>query len=373
MSSPHIMIVDDTPENLHLLSSLLRKADYQISAFPQGTLALRAASQRPPDLILLDITMPGMNGYEVCAQLKADSTLRDIPVIFISALDDTSDKTKAFRVGGVDYITKPFQVEEVHARVNTHLLLRQSQQRLQQLNCNLEQRVAAQLEEINRSQRAMIFALAKLSHMRDDHTGLHLERVQGLCRALAIELATHEDFFHIVTADFIDTIYHASPLHDVGKVGISDTIMLKPARLTTEEFEIMKTHTILGANTLQFVHAKYPHNEFIEMGIEIAKYHHERWDGSGYPCGLAGRDIPLSARIMALVDVYEALRAKRPYKVAHPHHKAKLMILEDSGTHFDPQIVQAFCAIDAAFEDIYDMNSRATEALFHPLAPCHCG
>ena len=352
MSSPHIMIVDDTPENLHLLSNLLRKADYRVSAFPQGGLALRAASQRPPDLILLDITMPDMDGYEVCASLKSDNNLRDIPVIFISALDDAEDKTRAFRAGGVDYITKPFMVEEVYARVQTHLLLRQSQRRLQEANLCLEQRVADQLEEINRSQLGMIFALAKLSHMRDDDTGLHLERVQDLCRILAIELAQREEFTEIITPDFIATIYHASPLHDVGKVGISDNIMLKPGPLTAEEFESMKNHTTLGAATLEFVHAEYPHNEFVKMGIDIAKYHHECWDGNGYPCGLAGKDIPLSARIMALVDVYEALRAKRPYKEPFSHQKAKQIIVEDSGSKFDPQVVEAFCAVDAEFAHI---------------------
>ena len=364
MNSPHIMIVDDTPENLHLLSNLLRKADYRVSAFPLGTLALRAASQNQPDLILLDITMPGLDGYEVCVQLKADQTLRDIPIIFISALDDTLDKTKAFQVGGVDYITKPFQVEEVYARVKTHLLLRRSQQQLEAANVCLEQQVAEQLEEINRSQRAMIFALAKLSHMRDDDTGLHLERVQDLCRVLAEKLAVDSTYAQQITPNFIETIYQASPLHDVGKVGISDEIMLKPGKLTVEEFEIMKTHASLGATTLEFVYAKYPHNDFVGMGIDIAKHHHERWDGRGYPCGLAGEEIPLSARIMALVDVYEALRAKRPYKEPFSHQKAKQIIMDSCGTNFDPQVVQAFCAIDSEFDKIYTIsNTMALPAL----------
>ncbi|MEZ4485565.1 MAG: response regulator [Syntrophotaleaceae bacterium] len=365
MNSPHIMIVDDTPENLHLLSNLLRKADYRVSAFPHGTLALRAAKQRQPDLILLDITMPGLDGYEVCAKLKADQSLRNIPVIFISALDATIDKTKAFQAGGVDYITKPFQVEEVYARVNTHLLLRRSQQQLESTNICLEQQVAEQLEEINRSQRAMIFALAKLSHMRDDDTGLHLERVQDLCRVLAEKLAADSRYAQSITAEFIETIYQASPLHDVGKVGINDKIMLKPGKLTGEEFEIMKTHANLGAATLEFVYAKYPHNDFIRMGIDIAKYHHERWDGKGYPCGLAGEEIPLSARIMALVDVYEALRARRPYKDPFSHQKAKQIIMDGCGANFDPQVVKAFCAVHGEFDQIHT-NSK--ETLIPPLS-----
>lgn len=364
MNSPHIMIVDDTPENLHLLSNLLRKADYRVSAFPHGNLALRAASQRPPDLILLDITMPEMDGYEVCARLKADQKLRDIPIIFISALDDTLDKTKAFQAGGVDYITKPFQVEEVHARVNTHLALHRSQQQLESANICLEQQVAEQLEEINRSQLAMIFALAKLSHMRDDDTGLHLERVQELCRVLAKKLAEDSAYCHQVTIDFIETIYQASPLHDVGKVGINDGIMLKPGKLTAEEFEVMKTHTSLGAATLEFVYEKYPHNNFVRMGIDIAKYHHERWDGKGYPCGLAGEAIPLSARIMALVDVYEALRAKRPYKRPLSHQQAKQIIVDCCGSHFDPQVVQAFCSVEAEFDQIQETSNKGAVPTF---------
>ncbi|APG26558.1 two-component system response regulator [Syntrophotalea acetylenivorans] len=364
MNSPHIMIVDDTPENLHLLSNLLNKANYRVSAFPHGTLALRAARQRQPDLILLDITMPGMDGYEVCAQLKADQALRDIPIIFISALGDTLDKTRAFQAGGVDYITKPFQVEEVHARVTTHLELRRSQKQLESANFCLEQQVAEQLEEINRSQRAMIFALAKLSHMRDDDTGLHLERVQDLCRVLAQKLASDSKYAHLITDDFIETIYQASPLHDVGKVGINDEIMLKPGKLTVEEFDVMRTHTSLGAATLEFVYAKYPHNDFVRMGIDIAKYHHERWDGKGYPCGLTGEEIPLSARIMALVDVYEALRSKRPYKEPFSHQKAKQIILDGSGSNFDPQVVQAFCSVDAEFDQIQATSSEGVIPAF---------
>ncbi|MEZ4599756.1 MAG: response regulator [Syntrophotaleaceae bacterium] len=353
MQSPHIMIVDDTPENLHLLTNLLRKAEFRVSAFPQGAMALRAAGQRPPDLILMDICMPGMDGYELCSRFKADTSLREIPIIFISALDDSIDKTRAFQAGGVDYITKPFQIEEVQARVNTHLLLRRAQQRLKDANLSLEQQVADQLQEINRSQLAMIFALAKLSHMRDDDTGLHLERVQGLCRLLARALAKRPGFEDIISDDFITIIYHASPLHDVGKVGIADSILLKQDRLTAEEFAIMKTHTVLGAATLETVFAEYPGNAFLRVGIDIAKYHHERWDGSGYPCGLKGEDIPLSARIMALVDVYEALRARRPYKEPLPHTEAKRIILESCGTSFDPEVVEAFCTVDQEFENLY--------------------
>lgn len=353
MQIEHIMIVDDTPENLQVLSATLQRRGYSVSAFPRGKMALAAALRKPPNLVLLDIDMPEMNGYEVCKQFKSQAKLKDIPILFISALSDTDDKVRALKCGGVDYITKPFQMEEVYARVDTHLQLYNAQKVTQQFNDLLKAKVAEQVEEINNSQLAMIFALAKLSHTRDDDTGLHLERVQYLCKLLASVLAEKPAYRHAITNKFIATIFHASPLHDLGKVGISDAILLKPDGLTEKEFEIMKTHTTIGAETLESVHKQYPKNEFIKMGIEISKYHHEKWDGSGYPEGLCGESIPLSARIMALVDVYEALRARRPYKEPFSHEKSRAIVIKGSGRHFDPSIVQGFHDIEDEFEKYY--------------------
>ncbi len=347
------MIVDDTPENLQILNTMLRRKGYGVSAFPRGRMALSAAQRKSPDLILLDINMPEMSGYEVCEAAKADPALKDIPIIFISALSDTEDKVRAFQCGGVDYIAKPFQMEEVYARVDTHLQLHRSRQVMRRFNETLQAQVDAQVEEINKSQLAMIFALAKLSHTRDDDTGMHLERVQHLCRLLSSTLAERPVFAETITPAFIETIFHASPLHDLGKVGIVDAILLKPGSLTREEFEIMKTHTTIGAETLASVHKQYPKNAFVAMGIDIAHYHHEKWDGNGYPTGLTGADIPLSARIMALVDVYEALRARRPYKEPFSHEKSKAIIIEGRGRHFDPAIVDGFLAIDGHFDGVY--------------------
>ena len=347
------MIIDDTPENLQILNAMLRRKGYGVSAFPQGPMALAAARRKSPDLILLDINMPEMNGYEVCEAAKADPALKEIPIVFISALSDTDDKVRAFRCGGVDYITKPFQMEEVYARVDTHLQLHRSRQVMRQFNETLQARVEAQVEEINKSQLAMIFAMAKLSHTRDDDTGMHLERVQHLCRLLAAALAGRPAFAETITPGYIEAIFHASPLHDLGKVGIVDAILLKPGPLTREEFEIMKTHTTIGAETLASVHKQYPNNAFVAMGIDIAHFHHEKWDGSGYPKGLAGTDIPLSARIMALVDVYEALRARRPYKAPFPHDKSKAILIEGRGKHFDPAIVDGFLDIAGDFDGVY--------------------
>jgi putative two-component system response regulator len=343
-----IMVVDDTPANLKLLGQMLQGQGCRVLAFPQGQMALKAAGKTPPDLILLDINMPDLNGFEVCQRLKADPALRDIPVIFISALTDTADKVRAFAAGGVDFVTKPFQFEEVNARVATHLRLRYFQAELETNNRQLAALVKEKVKEISDSQLATIHALSKLAESRDDETGEHIERTQNTCRVLAEELARNPRYEARIDRPFVDNLFHAAPLHDVGKVGIVDSILLKPGALTREEFEIMKTHASLGANTLMVVHNKYPRNAFLKMGIAVARSHHERWDGSGYPDGLVGERIPLSARIMAVADVYDALRSRRPYKPGFAHDRCVKIITEGSGKHFDPGVVEAFLAVEAA-------------------------
>jgi putative two-component system response regulator len=302
---------------------------------------------------LLDIAMPHMNGFEVCKTLKEDKNLRDIPVIFISALTDIKEKVEAFSTGGVDYITKPFQFEEVMARVTTHLNLRRLQLEMKEYNERLEKVVEAQVREIFESQMATIFAIAKLAESRDDDTGKHLEKVQLICRAIAINLSKNSGYTDIVTRTFIENLFHACPLHDIGKVAIPDNVLLKPGRLTPEEFEIMKTHAAYGAETLQAVSEKYPGNHFIKMGIAIARHHHEKWNGTGYPDGISGDNIPLSARIMAVADVYEAVRSKRCYKPSISHEKTREIIIEGRGTQFDPVIVNAFEESHEEIEAIY--------------------
>ena len=337
-----ILIVDDTPANLRLLGGMLQQHDYGVRPVPNGELALKAATNQRPDLILLDINMPGMDGYEVCARLKEDPILRKVPVIFISALDETIDKIKAFQVGGVDYVTKPFQIEEVLARVHTHLTIHRLQVELEEHNQTLEAKVAEQVKEISEAQLATIFALSKLSESRDDDTGKHLERVQNFCRILATEAAKLDEYAAAIDEKFIEQIFHACPLHDIGKVAIPDAVLLKPGKLTDEEYGIMQQHTTIGATTLEAVRAQYPRNTFVVMGLEIARYHHEKWDGSGYPIGVAGSAIPLSARITAVADVYDALTSVRCYKDAFSHEKSCDIILADAGVHFDPGLVEAF-------------------------------
>lgn len=356
-----IVVVDDMPENLKILVSILKEQGYKVRPLPSGQAALKAIRNLPPDLILLDIMMPDMDGYEVCQQLKNDTSLKNIPVIFISALSETFDKVKAFQAGGVDYITKPFQMEEVAARVHTHLMLSHLQKQMAHRNYNLQQIVKAQVREISAGHMAAIAAITELAELRDDDTGKHIERTQTFCKMLAEQLRTDKDFTHIIDDAFINDIYNASPLHDIGKVAIADSILLKPGRLTPEEFEIMKTHAALGAEYLTKASKHLANNEFIRMGRDIALCHHEKWDGTGYPNGLKGDEIPLSARIMSLADVYDALRSKRVYKEAFSHEKSREIIEKGNGTHFDPRIVSAFLKLENQFRIIRDrMNDPET-------------
>jgi len=335
LSNASILVVDDTPANLSILSAMLKEKGYEVRPVPNGKLALQAARNKLPNLILLDINMPEMDGYEVCEQLKSDQVLRNIPVIFISALSETIDKVKAFSVGGIDYITKPLEFEEVQARVETHL-------KLQHLMTNLENTVAEQVKEISESQIATIVAMAKLTQSRDDSTGKHLDRIQAYCRVLTKKLSENPKFTHLLDEANIEMISRASTLHDIGKVGIQDNILLKKGRLTSEEYEIMKQHSITGARTLEKVKKYYPRNQFVNTGIEIARSHHEKWDGTGYPDGLSKTDIPLSARIMSVADVYDAIKSKRCYKAEMPHMECYKIILNGNGSFFDPDIVNAF-------------------------------
>lgn len=354
LGSASILIVDDTPANLQLLEGMLRQHGYEPRPVPSGRMALQAARIDPPDLILLDINMPGMNGYEVCRHLKADPQLKDIPVLFISAMNEMPDKMEAFTTGGVDYITKPFQFAEVQARVAVHLKLRRLQLELEKYNCHLQELVADQVKEISELQMATIFALAKLSESRDDMTGRHLERVQSFCKLLAQQLRENGSYQEEIDETFIEDIFRASPLHDIGKVGIPDAILLKPGKLTAEEFEVMKGHSLIGAQTLEAVRNQSPHNAFIKMGIEISRSHHERWDGCGYPDSLAGEKIPLAARVMALADVYDALRSRRTYKSALPHPQCRRILLEESDGHFDPTVAAAFEILEDEFRSTWE-------------------
>ncbi len=339
---PWIMVVDDETENLRVMEELLGAADYQLALFPRADLALQAAVARPPDLALVDIRMPGMDGYEFCLRCKRISTLVEMPVIFVSALDTGEDIVRGFEAGGVDYVTKPFLAEVVLARVRRHLGVRRLQQELAEHKQRLERLVARQVRQVAKSQMATIFALAKLVESRDDITGQHIERVQCLTSVLAVALREVPDFTPLLGRKYLQCLTQAAALHDIGKMAIADHVLLKPGRLTAAEFAAVKEHARIGSDTLLSVHDRYPGNTFIKMGVEIARSHHERWDGGGYPDGLSGEGIPLAARIVAVADVYDALRATRPYKAAFSHETAMRIIMDAAGTQFDPRIAEVF-------------------------------
>ena len=344
-----ILIVDDARENLQLLAAVMKRGGLVPRPVTSGRLAIEAAVADPPDLVLLDISMPEMSGVDVCRWFKRDERLREIPIIFISGLQGVEDKIEAFRAGGIDYISKPFQEEEVLARIKTHLHLRRLQVELVSHNLLLEQRIAEQVKVVTASQLATIFALAKLAEARDDDTGRHIERVQTFAKLLAVQMREMRLRVAELNDAFIDTLYQTASLHDIGKVGTPNAILLKPGKLTGDEFAEMKKHCALGANTLGTVLKRHPDNQFLRMGVEVARSHHERWDGGGYPDGLKGTAIPLAARIVALADFYDALTSKRCYRPAFSHEDNRRMIQGGNGTHFDPDVITAFGTLEGQF------------------------
>ncbi len=336
-----ILIVDDRKENLELLNSFLTQQGYRTRIANGAKLALVSIRAKIPDMILLDIEMPDMDGYEVSKILKEDPKTASIPIIFVSAHSDVEAKIKAFRYGGVDYIAKPFANEEVIARVKMHLELAAYQH-------SLEQKVEESVSEIRRlndelriTQKEMTLALGSIMETRDEDTGQHVLRVASYSRLLA-SLAG-------IDQEQVDLIYEAAPFHDAGKVAIPDSILNKPSKLTPEEWEIMKTHTTEGYRIF-----KDTTRPILKMSAIIAKEHHERWDGTGYPDGLKGEEIHIAGRVTAIADVFDALTTKRPYKEAWPFDEAVAFILSQKGKMFEPRLVEFFGANLDKFKEIYE-------------------
>lgn len=349
-----ILAVDDTPDNLSLISGLLRN-DYHVRVANSGERAIKIVqSDNPPDLILLDIMMPEIDGYAVCKTLKSDPKTSHIPIIFLTAKTEVEDETKGLEMGAVDYITKPISPPIVLARVKTHLALKQMQDFLRDKNAFLEAEVKKRTEEIVAIQDVTIHAMASMAETRDNETGNHIRRTQNYVKLLAEKLRTHPRFQKFLSSDkTIEMLFKSAPLHDIGKVGIPDAILLKPGRLTSEEFEVMKTHTTLGRDAI--LHAEKNLGievEFLKYAKEIAYSHQEKWDGSGYPEGLSGDNIPISARLMAVADVYDALVSRRVYKAPMPHDEAVKIMLEGKGKHFDPDMIDAFITCQEQFRHI---------------------
>jgi putative two-component system response regulator len=354
-----VLIVDDTPDNISLLSALLKDL-YKIKIATTGMKALQIAATPPyPDLILLDVMMPELDGYETCRRLKSKAETAEIPVIFLTAKSEAQDEEMGLKLGAVDYIGKPISPPIVLARVATQLHLKNARQFLADQNKYLEHLVEERTEQLGRMQDATILAMASLAETRDNETGNHIRRTQHYVAALARQLQNHPRFAAVLSDANIDLLFKSAPLHDIGKVGVPDRILLKPGKLDPDEFEAMKLHTVYGRDAIISVETHLGgSNGFLTFAREIAYSHQEKWDGSGYPQGLKGDDIPVSARLMAVADVYDALISKRVYKPAFSHEQAMDIMRKGRGSHFDPDVLDAFlsiedrfCAITAQFRD----------------------
>ena len=348
MKKQTILVVDDASENIELLNLIL-SSEYKIKVALNGEKALEIASNPVdlPDLILLDVMMPGMDGYQVCRQLKTDDLTRKIPVIFVSALSEPADESKGLELGAVDYITKPVSAPIVRARIKTHLALRDQNQ-------VLEEKVRERTDELMHTQDVTIIGFATLAEFRNQETGSHIMRTQQYVRILAQYLTIHPRFSSYLNSDTINLLYKSAPLHDIGKIAVPDRILLKPGKLAPDEFDEIKLHTVYGRDAILKSEQALGDvkSSFLSLAKEIAFTHHEKWDGSGYSQGLSGENIPISGRLMALADVYDALTSKRVYKEAFFHEKAVEIIQRERGKHFDPDIVDAFMDVEDVFSNI---------------------
>lgn len=333
-----VLIVDDIPENLMILMNIL-KNDYTVVAATSGEKALDLASQDPkPDIILLDIMMPGIDGYEVCRRLQKGIQTRDIPVIFITAKTEVDDEAKGLELGAVDYIGKPVNAAIVRARVRNHLELKRHRNHLEEL-------VTQRTYQLKKAQESVIEAMGMVAEHRDPETGSHISRTKGYVNLLSWELSKLPKYTKILTPHIIELVTNAAPLHDLGKIAISDSILLKEGPLTPEEFEIIKTHPTIGEETIHMAELKFKDNDTLMIARDIAGAHHEKWNGTGYPRGLKGNDIPLWGRIMAVADVYDAIISRRSYKPPKSHKEAMQYIIDHKGTQFDPDIIDAFVKV----------------------------
>lgn len=340
-----VLIVDDTPENLTVLGEILIP-HYRVKVASSGPRALKLAETLPvPDLILLDVMMPDMDGYQVITSLRSNPTTADIPVIFVTAIDATDDETYGLGLGAVDYITKPVVPAVVLARVHSQMELKHARDLMRAQNQWLETEVQRRMRQNQMIQNVSLRALASIAESRDTDTGNHILRTQAYVKVLAEELARSPKFADMLNVATIDTFVKAAPLHDIGKVSIPDHILNKPGKHTPEEWAVMQTHAKAGSDAIwRAIRDEDDRNglNFLYVAMEIAHYHHEKWDGSGYPEGLAGEKIPLAARLMAVADVFDALINKRVYKAAMSIEEATAIIQQGRGSHFDPDIVDAY-------------------------------
>ena len=343
----NILFVDDVLTSLAVMSDIVKQAGFIARPVQNVKQAMEAIKALPPDLVLSDISMPDIDGYEFCEMLKANPKTADIPVIFISAMGDANSRKKGYNVGAVDFIVKPFDFDEVKLRINTQIKNLVMQRELEEYNKRLHRMMNTQIAKITDDQRYLIYGLVRLAESREDPTGTHMFNVSVNSAFLAQSLQLPPEYEKYISNNFIEDIGLAAPLHDIGTLTISDRILLKKGKLTPDEMIVMKTHAEIGARTLTEV---YSHNEFsryLGMAIDIAYYHHEKWDGTGYPKGLKGKGIPISARIFSLIDVYDTLTRDKCYRDAYTHEEALDIIKGESGKSFDPGIVDIFFKIQS--------------------------
>ena len=353
MNEVRILVVDDEPVTRMITESVLAAQGFIVEAAESAEMALDMLAEGfVPQVILLDVIMPGMDGYEVCRRLRDDMQTRDIPVMFITAQNEETDEAKGLSLGAQDYITKPFRSSLVRNRVANQLKYKRYRDHLNDM-------VHERTRQLALTQEATIHAMASLAEWRDTETGAHIKRTQNYVKALAVYIAQLPKYREALDTDAISWLYLSAPLHDVGKVAIADTVLHKPGPLTDEEYEAMKEHTTLGRAVLASADKFLGENSFLRIASDIAYCHHERWDGKGYPRGVAGKDIPLSARLMSVADVYDALRSKRVYKPAMPHETAVRIIVDGKGSQFDPDVVDAFVALQEQFRSIAEKYSDA--------------
>ena len=344
-----ILLVDDTESNTDVLVEILGD-DYDIAVATDGPTAIETALQEHPDLVILDVMMPGMNGYEVCRRLKSNEWTAETPVIFATTLGETEAEEKGLSLGAVDYLVKPVNPAITRARVSTHLSLKSAKDELARQNSILEFRVIERTKELQLTQDVTIEALGGLAETRDNETGYHIRRTQHYVRRLAVELRRQGLYTDLLTEAYIKLLFKSAPLHDIGKVGVPDAILLKPGKLTDKEWIEMRKHTTYGYEALARAEKTLGTSSFLSLAKEVTISHHERWDGGGYPHALRGEGVPLSGRIMAVADVYDAVTTKRVYKSASSHEKAVDIISGDAGSAFDPDVAGAFEAVSDAFQ-----------------------
>ena len=362
-----MLVVDDDLTNRIVMEELLDD-EFSVALAESGEDCLELTRSFVPAVILLDVMMPGLDGYETCRELRAIERSEALQIIFVSARVSTEDRLRGYSEGGDDYVPKPFDHDELLAKLRVHVRLQnaltalsRAKHAIEEHNAQLEDIVLERTEEVIATRDIVVFGLAKLADSRDPETGEHLERMREYSQCLAQQLSREGPYRDQIGAQFLTTLYVSSPLHDIGKVGIPDAVLRKPERLTREEFEVMKTHTTIGADAIDQAIARSDHGGFLEMAAVVARYHHERFDGSGYPAGLKGQDIPLAARIVAVADVFDALTSRRVYKEALPPEAAWQTIASESGRHFDPVVVDAFKVCYPTLVEVCKASQRAEQ------------